>query len=79
MKPSTGPHGAYGLVKRFIVNDKYIIIIHIITEWGNAQSKGQGCKRKLHSGAGEGLISTEVVRAGFLEGVTILKGEVPTR
>ena len=31
MKPSTGPHGAYGLVKRFIVNDKYIIIIYICT------------------------------------------------
>lgn len=61
------------------MNDKYIIIIYVITEWGNALSKGQGCKRKVHSGAGEGLMYTEVVRAGFLEGVTILKGEVPTR
>ena len=61
------------------MNDKYIIIIYVITEWGNAQSKGQGYKRKVHSGAGEGLTYTEVVRAGFLKGLTILKGEVPTR
>ena len=31
-------------MKRFIVNDKYIIVIHIITEWGNAQSKDRAVR-----------------------------------